>query len=642
MTSINLISPIDKASDFSVRFRDPITIGKNSKVYLNYAHLSRLNEVRFSQDQTITLTDLNFIPRVQPHDGVTPITLQSNSITIPVINPLTKRNGYKVSELEDLISTKLTELIGNNPELSIYSAVFNEQNNINKNQSHFQTGLFLGSVPYTEFSIDADNSRDADTGLADADSIEHSVYLKSSPTAANPHYDSYALGETHFMHFSVPCKEDVYSSSYIKLKTNINMNTQQGNISFGLYSKELADHPNAFDGWAEKTTGDGATTGGGALNNPAIFAGNTQLNAGTATAANLKKATLGSFLTIEITGVVNAARNTSQLKISVPSFNTNRNNTVKLWDSINKEVRQMVTVFSTPLRRIFGDAPNALDNPFECFILFYQSTHDNDYLSETDRKIYFKIFKDVPQNQDINKLTPIYDSKKNDIFYPQSFFTGLGNLNTGTAGQIKAKVESSIPFVPIASAQVQREGFIEISYAGFLKNAGGATNQNPNTILTTYKMNFSDQLGDVVGALNTNILYPNVCENNTRFHYFEDVVSSWKNDSFDVYLNGLPIKNYKNTENSSDGGFSKPLLCSIPVPFLFGNSNEGMGVSDSVLTGLYQPSIKNVLKLNNQEKIINSLSVQIKDTNTEEPATELRQAHISFTITDDENEIKEI
>ena len=63
MTSINLISPIDKADDFSVRFRDPITIGKNSKIYLNYAHLSRLNEVRFKTDQTITLSDLNFIPR---------------------------------------------------------------------------------------------------------------------------------------------------------------------------------------------------------------------------------------------------------------------------------------------------------------------------------------------------------------------------------------------------------------------------------------------------------------------------------------------------------------------------------------------------------------------------------------------------
>ena len=33
--------------------------------------------------------------------------------------------------------------------------------------------------------------------------------------------------------------------------------------------------------------------------------------------------------------------------------------------------------------------------------------------------------------------------------------------------------------------------------------------------------------------------------------------------------------------------------------------------------------------------ILNSIGVQIKNTNTEEPADDLRQAHISFTITDE-------
>ena len=33
MTSINLISPKQKAHDFTVRFREPITIRKNSKIW---------------------------------------------------------------------------------------------------------------------------------------------------------------------------------------------------------------------------------------------------------------------------------------------------------------------------------------------------------------------------------------------------------------------------------------------------------------------------------------------------------------------------------------------------------------------------------------------------------------------------------
>lgn len=648
MTSINLISPIDKADDFSVRFRDPITIAKNSKIYLNYAHLSRINEVRFKTDQTITLSDLNFIPRVQPHDGLTPISLTTDTITIPAVNPLSGRNGYKIKELEKQIFNGLTSLIGANPELNIYSAVFDENTSVNKDNNQFQSGLFLAGntakSPHTEFSIDGTHSRDAGIATSTGEEV---VYCKTSATAALPHYDSYALSPIHFNHFSIPCKEDNLSSSYIKVKTNVNMSAQQGNIAFGLYCKEFTDHPTQFTGWVNKTRGANATIPNSIMRNPAIFrVANAQLgtpegqvDTGEANANNLRRGILGSFLSIEITGINDAAnRNRSQLKISMPRFNATRGNIPKVWTSIDQNFVMMETIDRISLRNIFGHGDTDLDRPFECFVLFYMPTDNQDFLSETDRKIYFKIYKEANQSTNLSEIAPIYDSRNFNIFYPQSFFTGLGNLNVGNAGQKKAKVESAIPFNLIAAAQTLDEGFTELSYSGFLKNANGATAQKPNTILTTYKMNFSDHLGEIVGGLTSEVLFPSVCEMNPRFHYFEDVISKWKSDSFDIYLNGLPIKNFKNTEDSNDGGFSKPLLCSVPVPFLFGNSSEGMGASHSILTGLYQPSIKNVLKLKNQEKIINSLSVQIKDTNSEEPASELRQAHISFTITDEEEE----
>tara|TARA_E500000318_G_scaffold13276_1_gene12390 strand:+ start:5852 stop:7777 length:1926 start_codon:yes stop_codon:yes gene_type:complete len=637
MTSVNLISPIKQAHDFKVRFREPINIKKNSKIYLNYAHFVRLNEIVFDTNQTMTLSDLEFFPNVRPSDGATPVALTNNTITIPALNPTTKRRAYSVSQLEDIIQTKLQELIADNPELNIYSVI--SRLDTNRDQSSFLSGFFLDDdetkLPVTQFTIDPTNARNAGDG-DDGNGVECD-YFKSSTTAANPHYDSYALGLEHFFHFSGECMGDnsqMTSGTYIHFITNVDMNAQQGNISLGLYSQELADEPTAFTGWTEKTTGTGNTTSGGVLNNPAIFQGNNQL-ADSDTANNLKKAILGSFLTIEITGAIgNTARLTSQLRICVPSFNTNPANIINKWTSIDQNIRKMRIVKNIPLRQVFG--AGHLDQPFQAVLVFYLSFTDLNFLDSTNRRIYFKLYKSPEDAKE--GINVIYDSKQNDVFFPQSFFTGLGNLNTGTAAQVKAKVNSQIPFTPIVAAQAESEGFELIQYRAFPKTAGGATDDKPNSILAKYKLNFSEQLGGFVGALQSEFLFPNVCEMDARFFYFEDVIASWRNDSFDVYLNGLPIKNFKNKENASDGGFSKPLLASVPVPFLDGTSSEGMGASHALLTGLYQPSIKNVLKLRNQEVNINSIGVQVKDTNTERPSEELEQVHICFTITDEEND----
>ncbi len=68
MTSITLISPINKASNFNVRFRDPIQIKENSKVYLNYASFTRLNNAKFNGNPTINLKSSFIIPTHQLND----------------------------------------------------------------------------------------------------------------------------------------------------------------------------------------------------------------------------------------------------------------------------------------------------------------------------------------------------------------------------------------------------------------------------------------------------------------------------------------------------------------------------------------------------------------------------------------------
>ena len=632
MTSINLVSPKGSADNFKVRFREPIVINPNSKIYLNYAHLTRLNEVIFDKDQTITLRDPEFIPNVQPSLPISAPTLTTNTITIPAINPSTKRRAYTVSQLESTIKNQIDALIASNPELNIYSTI--QRLDTGRDQSSFLTGLFLDDnftkLPYVSFNADTTHQKDAGSG-ADVNDID-CAYFKSSATNANPRYDSYALSDTHFFHFAAQCmgnKSQVVSGTFLKIKTNVKMNAQQGNICVALYSKEIADQPSAFSHTNERTTGSGATLAGGLLN-PVILSGSNLLD-GSESAAVLKKAKIASFLSIEIMGVVNAPRNTSVLKISVPTFNTSNANKVNTWDTLDKRVRKMVEVKSVQLRQVFPD----LDRPFEAVLVFYIPDTDLDFLDKTKRKIYFKIYEGNDKNIDSNTI-PIYDSKQDNIFYPEAFFTGTapdtGALN---ADQIAARVNSQIPFSILASAQVQNEGFEILDYKGFKKDANGADGFSPNCILATYGLDFSDDLGEIVGSLSSETLFPNVCEMDARFFYFNDVIAKWRNDSFDIYLNGLPIKNFKNKQSAQDGGYSKSLLASVPVPFLTGNTTEGQGADFSILTGLYQPTIKNVLKLNNQKLSTNVLNVEIKETTTEVPAKQLHQAHICFTITDE-------
>ena len=93
----------------------------------------------------------------------------------------------------------------------------------------------------------------------------------------------------------------------------------------------------------------------------ASLSGSNQLD-GSESAAILKKAKIASFLSIEIMGVVNAPRNTSVLKISVPTFNTSNANKVNTWTTIDKNIRKMVEVKSVPLRQVFNNKTPCLDH----------------------------------------------------------------------------------------------------------------------------------------------------------------------------------------------------------------------------------------------------------------------------------------
>ena len=109
MTSINLVSPVGNGHTYSVRFREPLVIEANSKVYLNFAKFKRNSSVYFTTDQTIEVILNEVLPTVLPSDtSVSNSVMGLNSITIPTINPITGQTGYTAKELEKVISDRFS------------------------------------------------------------------------------------------------------------------------------------------------------------------------------------------------------------------------------------------------------------------------------------------------------------------------------------------------------------------------------------------------------------------------------------------------------------------------------------------------------------------------------------------------------
>ena len=100
--NINLLSPTknDNGYNYNVRFRENIKFKPNAKVYLNYATFSRESEVQFTEDQKITLSDIELLPDKVPQTPFGDNDLSTKEITIPVINPLTKKSGIPLTNFK--------------------------------------------------------------------------------------------------------------------------------------------------------------------------------------------------------------------------------------------------------------------------------------------------------------------------------------------------------------------------------------------------------------------------------------------------------------------------------------------------------------------------------------------------------------
>lgn len=598
--NFNLISPSDNGYDYTVRFREDINIPASSKVYMNFASLSRIGKIVLDSDNTVTLTTSHVLPRVKPSDQTTDLNFTYTG-TIP-------RGIYSYADIQEKIRDILNDCRGSalpqaGNKLYYYTPNLVEFNPENEND--IVVGYFLDNgTRWTNKDFVADVTNNLNMGTqaaipagAGTPAYEASVAAKTSATAGSPIYDAYALSDTHYYHYAYKCDGQSQNSNLIHFKTNVDMADQEGAIFLGLYSKEYAGDAGSNDANRTKTNTINVTPAGGG-----------------STRGQIPRCFVGVEITEARQGLGQCLRVFVGCKNAVAPLQT-----ISTFTSINTPILAMKQVYKTQLVNIWP----GLQNHAEFALQTYYDTTNTEYQTDA-KKLFFRVLKYEGQ-QEITGNMVIYDSQRDGIYFPNEFFVYNA---PGNADQ----VNSAIPFNVFTSAQRQYEGFADIIYKEFDKSTNN-TDADPKVILEDYNVTFTKELGDYLQTLSTGQLYPNVCEMrapNTGFYYITDMSLSWKKQNYTIEIENLPLKNFKNTSVAANGGFSQNILANIPAPFA--DLIEGNTPDDATVSAVFQPNFPIVSYMDNQPLRINNFRVKIKDMGNDKPSYELINSVVNFTV----------
>lgn len=641
MTSVNLVSPEDNGHLYSVRFKEPLIIEPNSKVNINFAKFKRSGNIFFSNDQTITIKMLGASPSLKPVSPfVSNMVLDDvgdgpGVLKITKINPDTGKAGYSVLELDERIKTLFDSLklrdTDKPTQLFFYEGISVDPKN--KNLIRVGYSQQEPNIIYKDITL---STADVKGGGA----ANGNAYEKTSANPDNLHYDNYALSKEHYNHN--------YTSSgltrnIIQFRCNRPVETLLNAVSIGLYSKELADSD-----WTTNTTSNttaltkgtsdtNASANGTALTNPMIFLGaNTQMTDADTERTSSVNAVIGSYATFEITGAAGATP--KRLNIYLKA----------IAGASTQHFKDMADNFGG-MKKVFSESLTAIGVPTDANAEFAIETYwmrGNGTLIATNGgtdTMFFRVYNMVGRTTHSNSNL-VFDSRRlgrRTAAFERIFFNTHGGgmegngAMTGTDAQKVNKINSSIPFNIIASAQKLGEGFEYIRMCGFRKDGDNATAANPHTFITRYQMEFSEELANYVGTGLTQSIDPNSNEDKVVSVSREEA-ELVRDTSYSIYLKNLPIKCYKNIQqsfingNKNSVGFVQPILYDVPTPFAE-SEIVNMGSGD-IIIGTFQPSINKVLDLDNNRMVINNLDVEIRDTITNELSKELSGSVINFTI----------
>lgn len=660
MTSINLVSPVDNGHTYSVRFREPLVIEANSKVYLNFAKFKRNSSIYFNTDQTIEVVLNEVLPTVLPAAAGTANTVMgTNSITIPVINPLTNQSGYTASQLEQVINERL----GGDPEVAadygiravagvpkqmmLYNPVY-ERQDYSKIAIGWYKDYNILDLPSWLGLSGAHNFGMAENGIGD-------VCVKTSADAgadpADLYYDCFGMSkQTYDFSYQSALSPNSENHNLIEFQANMSVGEQVGSIFMGLSSHEIADSLKAGgDDWTayadgssnnsftHGTTGTQTSSSGRTLLVPILYKPNSSdALQSSASVADKAASVPQAFLGIEITGSSQPDGNKQMLNIWRASNYTTRHNAPT---RAAAEINRMIKVWSCPMASLLEGAD--ANNVNARFAL--QTYWAEGFQASTNDKLEFRLFNLINSNY-VDNTNLIYDSKNSIRWLTYNFFRqkGLTTINTGTDAQKAQKANSQIPFNVLMSAQKVGEGFETLKMAGWEKTGtnsplGTATNNSPITLVQAYQFKISSELARFVGVNESDKYNPNLPENQVSSIVKEDA-DQHTDESYSIFLKNLPISAYKNIQskamsagnNVQSAGYAQPIIHDVPTPYSDSKViNSGTG---DIIVGTFQPSIQKKLDLDNNRQVLNSLDVEIRDIESNVIAEGLSGSVINFTI----------
>ena len=205
-----------------------------------------------------------------------------------------------------------------------------------------------------------------------------------------------------------------------------------------------------------------------------------------------------------------------------------------------------------------------------------------------------------------------------------------------------ACVNSQQPFSVYMAGLKDGDGWQSIHYDPVLGLGDNAT--KPITMIRRYGIVADDELATqinveskddfLIGGDINRFYYPNTRDTsstNSKSIATTKMTLPWRRIGYSVKINSLPLRSYKNTSDGRDGGFSKNILANIPAPFK--DTDVEYNAQDThILTSTYEPPFKINNNLNNQPFTTNKFDVEIVNSKTDEPATEILNSVINFTI----------
>tara|TARA_R110002126_G_scaffold286395_1_gene438065 strand:- start:778 stop:2556 length:1779 start_codon:yes stop_codon:yes gene_type:complete len=590
--NFNLASPSNNGHEFTIQFREHVSIEKDSTVSLNFAELVRDRLVTLKQDAVIRLTvdEADMLPNLVPADN-SPNKAFGNQLS-NYEDSVIPAGRYSFNEFRDQFQIAFESIVDtSNLNYEGYSILDNPDVAI----------LTIGIQPppinaiirpgnLKDYAIDGTHSHDA--VAVDSGGI---AVAYTTTNVANA-YDNYAIADTHYNHYidnaSLGIEQTraennastTANNAYLYCESIKNVGQQDGSSWIGLYSKEYAE--GIVPAVAGRTTGDTA---------PALDANGRP------------KCFFGVEFNTDGTGVgIYYARNTAGALITE-------------WDSINQDIEVMVQVHNIGA---------ASWTPTEKFKLVIGTEIDN---SKNTPEIIVKV-----AGIDGDDIDELWDSNQDHKNLPNSLM--VGNITYDNANALNSQIPFNW-FASVKSSSVDN-GFKYLKYKNFPKNYTTPTgvvlsDTNPASYAKKISLSLGTVLSRAIGVPETIIIRPNQSTLANPLVVSADLNFTWLNQSYSILVD-LPLNNFKNkggTANTrANAAVKQQVLANIVAPFTNLSINQGNAISGQEVSTLYQPFQPIVSKMRNNQIEINAMSFQVVDMLTEEPADDIERCVINFTI----------